>query len=168
MEAYKQMSVRKNTTEIWLIRHAHATWKHPELHDFARALDARGRKEALALGSWVVQKNLKPACILVSPSVRTLQTFHIVFPTQNVQQQEVHILPQLYLGGAFDLLAALEAKRHIQGPCVLIGHNPGISELGGLLKPGFSEEMATGSCHVFSGNNIRKFTLKHSYRPDVK
>ncbi len=159
------MSARKNTTEIWLIRHAHASWKHPELHDFARTLNARGRSEALQLANWLLQNKLKPARILVSPSVRTLQTFHLAFPNQHIQQTEVMVLPQLYLGGTYELLTALESNWHVQGPCILIGHNPGISELGALLKPGFSEEMGTGCCHTFKRNGNGSFSLKHTFKP---
>lgn len=159
------MSARKNTIEIWLIRHAHASWKHPDLRDFARTLDGRGRKEAMELGAWLRHKNLQPARILVSPAVRTLQTFHLAFPNHHIQQPEVMLLPQLYLGGSFDLLTALESNWHAPGPCILIGHNPGISELVTLLKSGFSEEMGTGCCYAFSGTGKGSLSLKHAFKP---
>lgn len=60
-----------------LLRHAKATCSS-EFADYDRPLDNRGRKGAALVGGYLETNHLSPEMVLVSPSLRTRQTWDIL------------------------------------------------------------------------------------------
>lgn len=108
------------------MRHAKSDWGDPRLPDSARPLNARGRRAATALGTWLRAQNLHPDQILCSSSVRTQETC-----TSLKLDTAPELLDTLYLAEASQMLTVL---RRATGTLVLmLGHNPGIAEFASLL-----------------------------------
>ena len=61
-----------------LLRHAKADWAENGLDDFDRPLSNEGRGEGLLLAPWLIQNDLLPDHALVSPALRTRQTWELV------------------------------------------------------------------------------------------
>ena len=104
-----------------LMRHAKSSWSKPNLDDFERPLNARGRASAEAMGNWLRDQGHVPDEVLSSSSERAGETFLRL--GINVQAT---FLRDLYLASAETMLSRL---RGASGNVVMmIGHNPGIAE----------------------------------------
>ena len=63
---------------LTLMRHAEARWKDAGLSDLERPLNRRGTAAAEAMARRLLELQLLPDLLLVSPAVRTRQTADIV------------------------------------------------------------------------------------------
>ena len=125
--------------DVYLIRHAEAVEETLALPDPSRYLSAAGRDHARALGERLRWHDCAPVAIWTSPLVRAVQTAELVaiglhFTAELVAQHE--LAPG---GNAHAIQAALAALAPTVS-VVLVGHEPGLSGLGGLLvgKPDFA------------------------------
>ena len=120
---------------LTLMRHGDARWKDAKLSDLERPLNRRGSAAAEAMARRLLELELVPDLMLVSPAVRTQQTAEIVarelsIPTRRVVREE-----RLYLAAVGDLLHVVRDTGPRISHLLLVAHNPGISELAGLLVP---------------------------------
>jgi phosphohistidine phosphatase len=116
-----------------LLRHAKAESEAPSGDDFDRPLAARGQREAQAVGVQLAALGLKPDIALVSPSLRTRETWQLVETT--APGAEVRFDPSLYNAeaGAIHRLA----EKAGPGTVIVVAHNPGLQELAvRLLRDG--------------------------------
>ena len=65
---------------LMLLRHAKSERAEPGQQDRARRLSARGRGDAARMGTYMAQHGLVPGCVLVSPALRTRETWECVGP----------------------------------------------------------------------------------------
>ncbi|MDB6089785.1 MAG: hypothetical protein JWN85_2569 [Gammaproteobacteria bacterium] len=121
---------------LTLMRHGDAQWKDPEVTDFARPLNRRGSAEAEAMARRLAELTLIPDLLIASPARRTQQTAEIVARELALGPRNIRYEEALYLGGARDILKLVHAIGPRVPHLMIIGHNPGISELAHLLAPG--------------------------------
>lgn len=122
---------RPATTELYLLRHAHAG--DPEGwtgDDAARPLSAKGEGQSERLGSFLAGVNFRPDAIVSSPKIRARQTAEIVAGHLGV---EVRLDDRL--AGGFDATTVDAILADLGQPVrpVLVGHDPDFSELLGWL-----------------------------------
>ena len=110
-----------------LFRHAKAESDAPSGDDFDRALSARGRREAKAMGEQLAALGLRPDLALVSPSLRTRETWQIA--AEAVSGGEARLTPALYNAEASAIRRLAEAAGEGRGTLVVVGPNPGMQEL---------------------------------------
>jgi phosphohistidine phosphatase len=118
--------------DVFLIRHAEAIDETLELRDPMRHLTSNGRTQARSLGDRLRWLDCAPTHIWTSPLVRAVQTAELV-ATGLAATVSVDVVPALAPGqSARNVVAAVQALA--ADACVmLVGHEPGISGLGGLL-----------------------------------
>jgi len=107
-----------------LIRHAKA--KQGD-RDIERPLARRGRDDARVIGEWLDQ-NAVPDLAIVSPSVRTRQTWECAvaaLPTD----PEVVVDERIYDNSVGDLVEAVRAADESVSTLALVGHNPSVQAL---------------------------------------
>jgi phosphohistidine phosphatase len=117
------------------MRHADARWKDAALSDVDRPLNRRGTSAAESMARRLLELELIPDLVLVSPARRTQQTAEIVarelaLPARRVRREE-----DLYLASAPDLLAIAQGTGPRVMHLLIVAHNPGVSELVQLLVP---------------------------------
>jgi phosphohistidine phosphatase len=120
---------------LTLMRHGDAQWKDSEIADFARPLNRRGTAEAEAMARRLAELALIPDLIIASPARRTQQTAEIVARELALGPRNVRFEEPLYLAGARDILKHVQAIGPPVPHLLIIGHNPGVSELAHLLAP---------------------------------
>jgi phosphohistidine phosphatase len=120
--------------QLVIVRHAKSSWDDPSLADYDRPLAPRGRKAVKRLRDHLDNLNLAVDIVLCSSSQRTRQTLDGIRPALlRHSEPRIDIEPDLYGAEADHLLARL---RQIDDPVrcvVLIGHNPGVADLTGVL-----------------------------------
>jgi phosphohistidine phosphatase len=115
-----------------LMRHANAG---PAADDRERPLSAQGRSEALRMGralEALATRGFRPAWALVSPARRAQETLAGVrsgLPYLTGAETD----DALYLGSPDRLLSRLQRLPDETAQLLLVGHNPGLSELAQLL-----------------------------------
>ena len=118
---------------LTLIRHAKSSWDHPELQDFDRPLNRRGLQNAPMMGQRLAALSYRADTIISSPARRAIMTAEniaaeIGFDPDNIVQN-----PLVYgasLGALTGVVRKISSRfRH----AVLVGHNPGITQLCNFL-----------------------------------
>jgi phosphohistidine phosphatase len=118
-----------------LLRHAKSSWKDPALEDHARPLAGRGVRDGAGFGRWLCGQLPTPDLVLCSDARRTRDTLAFLIP-ELVDPRRVAYERALYHAPAEALLARLQQVPE-DAPCVLlVGHNPGLSDLVNLLVEG--------------------------------
>jgi phosphohistidine phosphatase len=117
------------------MRHAEARWKDADLSDLERPLNRRGNAAAESMARRLLELQLVPDLLLVSPARRTRQTAEILarelsIPTRRVLHEEA-----LYLASAADVLKVVQAIGPRVTHLLVVAHNPGVSELVQQLVP---------------------------------
>ena len=110
-----------------LFRHAKAESDAESGDDFDRPLAARGRREAKAMGEQLAALGLKPDLALVSPALRTRETWEIA--SEALSGAEARFEPGLYNAEASMIRRLAEAAGQGGGAVAVVAHNPGLQEL---------------------------------------
>jgi phosphohistidine phosphatase len=113
-----------------IFRHAKAV-PHGAAPDFERALAPRGKDAAAEMGRMMADEQLLPDLALLSPSKRTMQTWELAAPALDgvPVRQEAGI----YEAPADRLLGIVRKVDDKVRTVVLVGHNPGVTDLARAL-----------------------------------
>lgn len=120
---------------LTLMRHADTRWKDAGISDLERPLNRRGTAAAETMARRLLELELVPDLLMVSPARRTQQTAEILARELSVPQRRVVREELLYLASAEDLLKVVRGAGPRVAHLLLVGHNPGVSELVHLLVP---------------------------------
>lgn len=117
---------------LFIMRHAKSSWADPGARDFDRPLNARGQHATPLMGDRLRAAGYKVDIILASTAVRVRETLGLLLPAWS-ESPPVLWEKQLYLASREGLLAQLAALDAEWCNAMIVGHNPGLSELVGHL-----------------------------------
>ncbi|MDQ0466657.1 phosphohistidine phosphatase [Caulobacter ginsengisoli] len=145
-----------------LMRHGKAERSAPG-GDAARALTERGRSDAALMAALLVKEDLIPDLALVSPALRTRQTWEAAAPAFPKARAEV--LDALYHAPAATIFAVAEASG--ADTVMAVGHNPGLHSLMvALLREGGCGQALIGRAESgFPTASVAAFTFDAAGRP---
>lgn len=115
------------TKQLLLLRHAKSSWDDPALADFDRPLGPRGLKTAPLVGRALAKRGWLPDLALVSPALRTRDTWRLVSAEWKAKTPAEFVLA-LYEATAADILAKVRQADAAAGTLLVVGHNPGLEE----------------------------------------
>jgi phosphohistidine phosphatase len=116
--------------QLILLRHAKAAAPAAGGSDHDRPLTEAGRAAAANIGRAMRQAGLAPDVVLVSPSLRTQQTFAALEATGVwAEWPNVESLPALYMAAPNQMRDILRDLPETVRSAMIIGHNPGLHEL---------------------------------------
>jgi phosphohistidine phosphatase len=118
---------------ILLVRHGESADKQPGQSDFDRVITSRGRNAVEQLGSFLQQEKLIPKIIISSSAIRTKQTVESIIKTIEAPHPIIQYEQGLYQGSEHDYLDFISKIDSSTDVAMLVGHNPSISSLIGLL-----------------------------------
>jgi len=124
---------------IFLLRHAKSSWDDPNLEDFHRPLNKRGRKAAKAMGEAMEQWGWTAPLVLCSPATRTRQTLDML--GKRLTDAEIIYDQRIYEAGLNTLMARLKELPESCPAVLLVGHNPGLERLAIHLSDGEGEAL---------------------------
>lgn len=120
---------------LTLVRHANAAWKESQSSDFDRPLTRRGQSQAQSLARHLRDAALIPDRMMASAAQRAKQTADILARQLEIPAHSVKHDEGLYLAQAPDILRVAKSLGPKVRHLMIVGHNPGISELAKLLAP---------------------------------
>jgi phosphohistidine phosphatase len=131
---------------LTLMRHGDARWKDTGISDLERPLNRRGTGAAEAMARRLLELELVPDLMLVSPARRAQQTAEVVARELSIPPRRVLREEKRYLAAARDLLQVVQNAGPRIAHLMVIAHNPGVSELMQLLVPkGSGSGLATAA-----------------------
>jgi phosphohistidine phosphatase len=117
---------------LMLLRHAKTENDAPGGRDQDRRLDDRGRLDAAEIGKWMARHPPFPDSVLVSPAVRSHQTWELAWDSMKdtMPQPKVELPAELYGADPSALLQIIySVATDDPQRLLLVGHNPGLHEL---------------------------------------
>jgi len=116
-----------------LLRHAKSDW--PDVPDRDRPLAKRGRRDAPKIGRWLREHAYLPEVVICSAARRTQQTWKLV-ARELGGSPSVTFEPRAYAASAMTLLYLVMELPAECRTALLVGHNPGVSDLAtSLARP---------------------------------
>lgn len=113
---------------VLLMRHAKSSWDNPAMDDHERPLNPRGLGAAPRMGQLIKDEGLCPQVIVSSTAVRAQSTARLVAEACGFED-EIVFTDDLYLAPPSRYLDIVWNLADDCDCVLLVGHNPGISEL---------------------------------------
>jgi phosphohistidine phosphatase len=135
---------------LYLLRHAKSSWGDASKQDFERPLASRGRKACATIGEFIQEKGIDFDLVLVSTAFRTRETIELIKERAKFRG-EVRYDERIYEATVPQLLEIISQVDNERESVLIVGHNPGLEELLGLL---------TGEQHRVTTANFAKIKLK--------
>lgn len=117
---------------LLILRHAKSSWKDSDASDHERPLNKRGRHTAPRVGELLQQEDLLPDRILCSTALRARDTARLVAESCAFEGP-LEASEELYPGAPSDYLDVLVRLEDDVESVMVVGHNPGLELLLGLL-----------------------------------
>jgi len=128
---------------LYLVRHAKSDWKSAANSDFERPLNKRGLKAAPLMGARLQQQACAPDLFLSSPARRAQQTAKLLATALDYPQENIEFVPAIYAAELALLIALIQKLPEPATTALLVGHNPGFSNLGKWLSPAAPDWLPT-------------------------
>ena len=125
--------MNESTKTLYLLRHAKARQPAAEQRDAERELTGRGRRAAATLGSRAAAAGPLPDLVLTSPAARAVATAAEWARAAGLPAGRIARDERIYLASVGTLLALIHDLDESLDSVLLVGHNPGFSELAGQL-----------------------------------
>lgn len=135
---------------LTILRHGKSGRNDVGLSDYERPLSPRGEADAPLMADRITDAGIRPSLIMSSPAARAWATAKLVartisYPVEFLQRED-----RLYLASLDKLLDVMAEQDAAFNSIVVVGHNPGLTELANYLLPGVTDSIPT--CGIVSLN----------------
>jgi phosphohistidine phosphatase len=131
-----------------VVRHAKAEKAEAHRSDFERPLAGRGRRDAAEMGHRLARRGIQPDAVVSSPAPRALETARIVARELDFPWSEIQLRDRAYEAGGREWLSLLRELHDPVQCAMIVGHNPGLTELVQTLVTAFSAQLPTAAVAV--------------------
>lgn len=118
---------------LTLVRHAKSSWDSPDLSDFERPLNDRGRRDAPRMAERAKSLLGIPDRLVSSPASRAISTARAFVDTMGLGEERLTTQPRIYEASDDTLLALVRQLDDRDPHVMLVGHNPGFTDLAHTL-----------------------------------
>ncbi len=129
-----------------LVRHAKSSWNNKDLQDIDRPLNKRGERDAPEMGRRMAKRGVVVDLILTSPAIRAQDTAKLIAEKSSCKDK-IKIDENLYDATAWEILDVIRKIDDHYDFVMLVGHNPGMTDLVNELSATPIEKVPT--CGVF-------------------
>ncbi len=128
---------------LFIVRHAKSSWDYPQLTDFERPLNTRGKRNVPDMAQRFVETGYTIDQLLSSPAERAITTAKGFAAKLNVSVEQIQKNKDLYHASAFAIKRIIsEVPSHIDN-LMIFGHNPGLTYLINDLSDFHLDNLAT-------------------------
>lgn len=118
---------------LYLLRHAKSSWENPTTKDFDRPLNQRGEQDVPIMANYFSGLFACPDKIIASPATRTKATASL-FAMGIDYEKQIEYNSDIYEAHYLNLLEIIQAIPDSEESAMLVGHNPGITNLANYLS----------------------------------
>jgi len=126
-----------------LVRHAKSSWNQPELSDFQRPLNERGRRDVPEMSQRFLETSLKIDRIISSPAERAITTAYGFAARLNINAEDILQKEELYHASAMALKRAIARTPNDIESLMVFGHNPVLTYLINDLSDFYLDNLPT-------------------------
>jgi phosphohistidine phosphatase len=158
--------------KLYLVRHAIAEDSANFEDDSLRPLTEKGRERMKKIAAALKEIGMQPDLIVSSPYVRASQTAVILAKALKYREEILYSDSLVPMGEANDMIGEINEKYSVD-ELVLVGHEPSLSSLAGVLLAGGSEiaiNLKKGGVCCLSVDNLhydRKAVLEWLITPKI-
>jgi phosphohistidine phosphatase len=120
--------------QLILFRHAKSSWDD-DLDDVDRPLASRGERDAPRMGKRLKARHARPTLLVASHATRAQQTAELIARALGVGPKQLKTDKALYLASPDAILGVVADLDDAHSCVLLVGHNPGLTELVNRLLP---------------------------------
>jgi len=117
------------TKTVFLLRHGKSDWGQSDCPDHDRPLNARGRQAAMGVGRWFKSRDTPLQLIVSSTALRAYSTAICVAREIDHDADRIVLKKNLYLAEPDAYCQQLAQLAQDVSVVLVVGHNPGMSEL---------------------------------------
>jgi phosphohistidine phosphatase len=125
--------IAADANTLWIVRHADAQPATGPGSDFERPLSSRGVVDCARLGTALAALSAHADRIVASDARRTRATAELLAPSFGCDGSRLFLERRLYAADVEDIFGVLRETPADVTALVLVGHNPGVSELAARL-----------------------------------
>jgi phosphohistidine phosphatase len=118
---------------LLLIRHAKSSWNDPDMDDFDRPLNKRGKQNAPEMAQLLIERGMVPELIISSPAKRARTTAKMMANEWKYPKQAILLEEELYLCYAATFLKVITKIDDDFSAVAIFAHNPGITDFANYL-----------------------------------
>ncbi len=123
-----------NCKTLYILRHAKSDWTNRSLSDFDRPLNKRGTQQAPQIAAVLTAKDARPQAIVSSPANRAFSTAKIMAAAVGSGTSKISSEKRIYEASAQTLMYLIQEFDDHLDTILLVGHNPGLSQLVNTLS----------------------------------
>jgi len=131
---------------LTLLRHAKSSWKIPMLTDIERPLNKRGRRDADAMATRIVEHGATFTTVFASPARRSRETLTRMLLALPAQDASITFDQAFYTFERDVLIAALKTLDDNLHDVTIVGHNPALEEAICWLTGETLDSFPTAAC----------------------
>jgi phosphohistidine phosphatase len=132
------------------MRHGKAIKEASSGFDYDRGLEERGKNDVSEVIQSLAKTKFLPELIVASPAKRTLKTAEIALAELKLKKDKLLFESSIYEAHFKDIFHVIRELDDNYKTVLLIGHNPSITSMVGLLTPSFIEHTPTSGLHIIS------------------
>ena len=122
-----------NLKTLLLIRHAKSSWDDPELTDYERPLNERGKKDAPAMAEKLYERGIKIDAFVTSPARRARKTAEQFAKRYKKEKEDLLLKTELYMASDEAFNSVVEKLNDDIDCAAIFSHNPGITDFANSL-----------------------------------
>ena len=119
--------------KITLLRHGDSLFQDSSVNDWSRPLSPEGEKECHDVAKFIKDCHPLPSKIISSNARRTIETVKILLEKNKWDSEILKVDKELYLASANLLTEKIQSQSESINDLIIVGHNPGLSELSSSL-----------------------------------
>ncbi len=135
--------------ELVLVRHGDALSGKAGIKDIDRTLSHQGIIGSVQMASKLLQEGFDPEAVYTSPAARAMHTAMIFTRTLQKGTNIIELVDDLYYGTSSTIIEWITETYDGIKSLVIVGHNPGITEIVNTLSQGRSAFMPTNGIAWF-------------------
>ncbi len=124
---------------LYLLRHAKSSWENIQLKDFDRPLANRGEADIPRMVRFFNDHFSVPDKIIASPATRTTATAS-AFAEGISYHGQIEFISDIYEAHHLNLVEIVQNLPENAQSTLMVGHNPGVTNLAAYLSTGFITE----------------------------
>jgi phosphohistidine phosphatase len=137
---------------LLLMRHSKSAWDEPNITDFDRSLNERGRKDAPEMGSRIKHYPFKPDLIISSPAKRAIKTAKTVAEVLHYPEKKIELESDIYEATIEDVCRIIRQVEDNVNSLMIVGHNPTFTGMIGYLTHHFIDNLPTSGVALIELN----------------
>src|SRR5690606_530283 len=113
---------------LYIVRHAKSSWADPNLDDFERGLNERGKRDAPRMGKRLKEKEIHPDFMVSSPAKRAFSTAKRIGEILDYPKEKIKTNRLLYHADEETILSVVQTLNDKYNAVFIFGHNPGLTD----------------------------------------